>query len=290
MSWKNEDKFVIIDIGSNTIRSVLYDEDGTLSKKENIVFPSYILSDTKDGELTNHGIETLISDIKKVKEYFLPCKNFYAFATSAMRDVKNFSEVFQKIKSETGVEIDLISGETEALCDFLAIKNVSCENEGIAVDLGGGSGQVIVYQDAEIIESTSKPIGVKRVKNLFLKEIFPDSDEILKISQYIEENLSEIKGRCDTLWFMGGTLKAIDSGVKKLFKCDEITVDILDELYGFIKENSEAAQKMFYKRYEVMPTGIIVTKAICQCLGAGKIRVTEQGVRDGYVKLKILAK
>lgn len=288
MSWKNEDKFVIIDIGSNTIRSVLYDEDGTLSKKENIVFPSYILSDTKDGELTSRGVETLISDIKKVQEYFLPCKNFYAFATSAMRDVKNFSQVFEKIKSETGVEIDLISGETEALCDFLAIKNVSGENKGIAVDLGGGSGQVIVYQDDKVLESTSKPIGVKRVKNLFLEDVFPTNDEILKISRYIEENLSEIKGRCDTLWFMGGTLKAIEGALKKLFKCEEITPDILDELYAFICENTEMAQKMFYKRYDVMPTGIIVTKAICKCLGAKKIRVTDMGVRDGYVKLKIL--
>lgn len=288
MSWKNEDKFVIIDIGSNTIRSVLYDEDGTLSKKENIVFPSYILSDTKDGELTSRGLETLISDIKKVQEYFLPCKNFYAFATSAMRDVKNFSQVFEKIKSETGVEIDLISGETEALCDFLAIKNVSSENKGIAVDLGGGSAQVIVYSDDKVLESTSKPIGVKRVKNLFLEDVFPTDDEILKISRYIEENLSEIKGRCDTLWFMGGTLKAIEGALKKLFKCEEITTDILDELYAFICENPEMAQKMFYKRYDVMPTGIIVTKEICKCLGAKKIRVADMGVRDGYVKLKIL--
>ncbi len=288
MSWKNEDKFVVIDIGSNTIRSVLYDEDGTLAKKENIVFPSYILADTVEGNLTERGIFTLVDDIEKIKAYFLPCKTFYAFATSAMRDVKNFSDVFGKIKVETGIEIDLISGETEAICDYLAIRKVSGDKKGIAVDLGGGSGQVIVYQDGEVIESTSKPIGVKRVKNLFLEGVFPTDAEILKVSQYIEENLSEIEGRCETLWFMGGTLKAIDGAIKKLFKCDEITLNILDELYDFILSNPEIAKKMFYKRYEVMPTGIVVTKAICRYLGAGKIRVTEQGVRDGYVELRIM--
>lgn len=284
------EKFVLIDIGSNTIRSVLYEADGTLSKMENIVFPSYILSDTTDGILSERGILTLIDDIKKVKEYFTPCKSFYAFATSAMRDVKNFADVFERIKKETEVEIDLISGDVEAECDYLAIKNVSGEKTGIAVDLGGGSAQVIAYRDGVVLKSISRPIGVKRVKNLFVKDIFPTDEEISKINEYIKEELSGVDARNDTLWFMGGTLKAIESAVRKFFKIDTITPEVLDELYAFTRENPEMAKKIFYKRYEVMPTGIIVAKSICRCLFGEKIRVTEQGVRDGYVEMKILGK
>ena len=151
------------------------------------------------------------------------------------------------------------------------------------MDLGGGSAQVVVFDENGVKESLSMPIGVKRVRNMFCEEIFPTDAEIKKIEKYIEEQLTPIKGRCDEIWFMGGTAKAVSKAGKKLLGKDEVTPDVIDGLYDITRNNIPLLMNIFKKRYETMPVGFIVMKNICKNLGGENIKVTEVGVRDGYV-------
>lgn len=281
MSLKNADKFAVIDIGSNTIRGVLYSGGVKPSAKETITFQSHILADTKEGVLTVEGIFTLCESLLKIKKGFLDIERVYAFATSAMRDVKNFDEVYSAVKDKTGIEIDLVSGEREAEYDCLALKSIV--KKGIGVDLGGGSAQVVCFDENGVKESLSMPIGVKRVRNMFCKAITPTADEKEKIENYIREEMSSIKGRSENIIFMGGTAKAVVRAAKKLLNKGSITPEVIDELYKLTADNEKLLKNLFKERFATMPAGFIVMKCICENLGGKNITVTDVGVRDGYV-------
>lgn len=272
--------FGIIDIGSNTIRAVIYKDGRPCGDK---AMASHILHFTEDGILSDKGIADIISSLLALRAY-LGDVPIYAFATSAMRDVKNFCEVKKTVKDETEIEIELISGECEAEYDYLAIKSVCGEKSGIAVDLGGGSAQVIAFEKDGIKEAESFAIGVKRMRNAFCKNIIPEKSEISDMEKHLENELLRIDAKSDCIWFMGGTAKAAEIAAEKLFSATELTPEILDELFLAITRTPELGEKLFGKRYSTMPVGLKVMKKICELLGGKRIEVTQAGVRDGFAQ------
>lgn len=276
----NARKFGIIDIGSNTIRAVKYKDNRPCGDK---AVASHILYFTNEGILSEEGAADLISSLLQLKEY-LGDVPIYAFATSAMRDVKNFCDIKKQVSDKTGIEIELISGETEAEYDYMAIRSVCADKCGIAVDLGGGSAQVIAFDENGVTESESFAIGVKRMRNAFCKGVIPENAEILNIDAHIEKELSEIHAKSGIIRFMGGTAKAAEIAAKKLFSVSAITPEVLENIFSEICKSPELGKKLFGKRYETMPVGLKVMKKICEVLGGGEMKVCEVGVRDGYAE------
>lgn len=276
----NTRKFGIIDIGSNTIRAVKYKDNRPCGDK---AAASHILHFTNEGILSEEGAADLISSLLQLKEY-LDDVPIYAFATSAMRDVKNFCDIKKQVSDKTGIEIELISGETEAEYDYMAIRSVCTDKCGIAVDLGGGSAQVIAFDENGVTEAESFAIGVKRMRNTFCKGVIPENAEILNIDAHIEKELSEIYAKSAIIRFMGGTAKAAELAAQKLFSVSAITPEVLENIFSEICKSPELGKKLFGKRYETMPVGLKVMKKICEVLGGREIEVCEVGVRDGYAE------
>lgn len=276
----NTRKFGIIDIGSNTIRAVKYKDNRPCGDK---AAASHILHFTNEGILSEEGAADLISSLLQLKEY-LDDVPIYAFATSAMRDVKNFCDIKKQVSDKTGIEIELISGETEAEYDYMAIRSVCTDKCGIAVDLGGGSAQVIAFDENGVTEAESFAIGVKRMRNTFCKGVIPENAEILNIDAHIEKELSAIHAKSAIIRFMGGTAKAAELAAQKLFSVSAITPEVLENIFSEICKSPELGKKLFGKRYETMPVGLKVMKKICEVLGGREIEVCEVGVRDGYAE------
>lgn len=285
MSWKREDNFGVIDIGSNTVRGVVYYKKTLKTIDGSIAFKSNILEETSEGVLSYNGIKSLVDQIKKTLAYFSKrgAKRAYAFATSAMRDVTNFDEVSRIIKRKTGIEIELISGSKEAEYDYLALAEISKVKSGIGVDLGGGSAQVVVFNEEGVLESGSFPIGVKRIRNAFCQEVVPTDTELSKIEEHINAMLSGINAKNTEVWFMGGTAKAVFRASAPDAVGNSITVPDLSALYSSACADTAVLKKMFGKRYSTMPVGIQIMKMITEVFGAEKIMISEAGVRDGYV-------
>ncbi|MBO5060031.1 MAG: hypothetical protein J6C82_03870 [Clostridia bacterium] len=274
----------IIDIGSNTIRLVMYDRGKQVS---NTGLNSEIINDTKDGVLTSEGTEKLCDIISFFKEK-AGDNEIFAFATFAFRVLKNGEEVKKTIFERTGVLIDILSGEDEAKYDFYGLMSTLCENEsGIGVDLGGGSGQVFSFSDGNIEFFSSYPIGCRKVKNKFVKEKLPTSEEKIKIEQYIEEKLSGFDKKCKKLYMMGGTAKTaakLYSFLNGSENIDIIRTDKLQSLITFIEETPQRVMKNILKnRYDSMAVGIIIMEALARHTGAEEIHIKKCGVRDGYL-------
>ena len=260
-------KIGVIDIGTNTVRAVGYNTD--VKPVCETVFESNILKHTKNGILSITGIKELSLVIKKEIEFFYENKisEIYAFATSAMRDVKNFDEV----NENCDIEIELLSEEDEAMCDFLALTNELGENSsGVGIDLGGGSCQIIAFNEGKVEYFSSFPIGVKRLYNRFGKYNSQKKNEIL---EYIKNVVGDIpKGDC--LYVMGGTGKKIRS----ILKTGEFLINQLDS-EALFDENYQDK----YSAINTIPYGALVIKFMAQ----NEIKIMDCGSRDGFVVGKL---
>ena len=258
-------KIGVIDIGTNTIRAVGYNADDIKPICE-AVFESNILKHTTDGVLSFSGINDLCQVIKKEIEFFNEngISTVYAFATSAMRDVKNFDEV----KEYCEIEIELLSEEEEAKCDFYALSNELGENvSGVGIDLGGGSCQIIVFKDGKVEYFSSFPIGVKRLYNKFGK--YKST-----IFEYIEDVIKDVpKIKSKYLYVMGGTGKTIANMLGT-----EFLTNVLD--------NEMCYDGLIEMSKKTVPYGVDVISVIAKKVSAEKIRILNCGSREGFVVKK----
>lgn len=274
----------IIDIGSNTIRLVTYDKGKAVS---NFGVNSEIIGDTKNGILSEHGIDKLCSILLLLKQ---KCKNeeVYAFGTYAMRVLRNKEEVLKRAEKETGIAIDILSGKRESEYDFYGLlETLRPEESGIGVDLGGGSAQILIFDKGKLSASLSRPIGCKRVKSRFSKGKEVTKSEQVKIKEYIQKNLQLRKGKkSEKIYMMGGTAKS----ALKLYRylegknVDIIRVCDIEKILNFINETDEQTMKrLFRNRYDNIAAGIIIMREIAEFFGATSIHIKRCGVRDGYV-------
>ena len=274
----------LIDIGSNTIRLVTYNKKKCIS---NVGMSSEIIGDTKDGILSEEGIEKLCGTLSFLKEKRTE-GDIYAFGTYAVRVLKNKEDVKNTVLRKTGIEIDILSGQQEAEYDFYGLlSTIGRDESGIGVDLGGGSAQILIFDRGELLESVSCPIGCKRMKNRFAygrKATDADYEEIRK---YIDSYLSDFKDkRTDTIYMMGGTAKAAVKLYRFLsgINCDIIKTNEIIGILDFISEAEEKnLRKILKTRYDSISVGIVIMQEIANVFGAKNIFVKKCGVRDGYV-------
>ena len=277
----------IIDIGSNTIRLVIYKNGEKLS---NTAVNSEILHDTVDGHLTFEGTQKLCEAIEYLKNE-AKYVTVYAIATFAFRVLENCEEVKQEIFKKTGVKIEILSGKDEAKCDFKSLLNeIGTDKKGIGIDLGGGSGQIFTFENENLKFFDSYPIGAKKIKKIFVENVFPKDEENEKIIKYIRKYITRVDEKSDVLYMMGGTAKTalrIYSYIKGTQNVEYIETKDLGNIIEFIKEApDELIKNALRSRYDNIVCGIMVMNELAKVYEADKIYVLRGGVREGYIAMK----
>ena len=162
----------LIDIGSNTIRLVIFEFDKKTGLNEllNIKTPARLSQYlTKDLAMNNEGIEVLtktLSSFKTVADKF-EVTELHPIATAAIRRSTNRDKIIENIKKELNIKIKLIPEEEEAFYGFYAITHTTDIQDGVSVDIGGGSTEVTLFKDKKLIEAHSFPFGVVTLQRKF---------------------------------------------------------------------------------------------------------------------------
>jgi len=186
-----------IDIGTNTFRMLVSEIKNTELKK---IYIDRVVTRLGGGFSKT---ERLISDeaidrALAVLQRFAKVLNKYrvervrAVATSVVRESMNGDEFVKRVKRETGIAIELISGEKEAELTVKGVlKSVSpASNINVVFDVGGGSTEY-AYVDQGVIRSlSSTSLGVVHLAENFLKDDIPSELDIRAISQVVENVLS----------------------------------------------------------------------------------------------------
>ena len=159
----------VLDIGSNTVHLLIVDAHpgarpvAEASHKSVLRLMRYL--DT-DGSITDEGISALVSAISEAARIAASSNldDLLPMATSAIREATNGPEVIALIERETGLTLQVLSGEDEAKLTFLAVRRWYGWSAGniLLFDIGGGSLEIALGADEEADVALSLPLGAGR--------------------------------------------------------------------------------------------------------------------------------
>ena len=194
------EKLAGIDVGSNAIRllvaNVITEEDGTCPsfKKSALVrVPIRLGADSFiKGEISESNKLRMIKAMKAFKLLMSVhgVLKFYACATSAMREASNGKKIAKQIFQQTGVEIEIISGDEEAQLIFNSfdLLQLQKQQQFVVLDVGGGSTEISIFEHGQKVAARSFELGTIRIlKGKIKADIWTDFEAWIRKNVRLDE-------------------------------------------------------------------------------------------------------
>ncbi|MET0975824.1 MAG: Ppx/GppA phosphatase family protein [Leifsonia sp.] len=188
----------VLDVGSNTVHLLIVDAHPGArpipesSHKAVLRLMRYI---DEDGSITDDGVSAIlaaISDAARIAEQ-AGIDELLPFATSAIREAANGQAVLDRVESETGVALQVLSGTDEARITFLAVRRWygwSAEDV-LLFDIGGGSLEIAAGGDEYPSVALSVPLGAGRSTIGFLHDDPPTAAQMAALREHAASVLAE---------------------------------------------------------------------------------------------------
>ncbi|UBM58982.1 phosphatase [Marinilongibacter aquaticus] len=186
-------KRAIIDLGTNTFHLLLVDENDQVILKLSRA-AKIGMGGIEKGIITEEGILRGLAVLREYKveieKQQIPMDQVFAFGTSALRSAANQSEVLARFANETGIAVQVISGDREAELIYEGVKQaVEVSETSMIVDIGGGSVEFILCNARDTLWRQSFEIGGQRLMAQFFKEDPMPRGQISKMFDYFREKL-----------------------------------------------------------------------------------------------------
>lgn len=286
----------VLDIGSNTIRLLVAEVHG--AELEPLLDDSDFVRLGRDVDRTNElqpdRVDAALDSIRRLQDEARDrgAKRVLAVATSAVRDARNGTEFVERVRRETGIEVEIISGEREADLTFRgATLGVPVEEGVIVTDLGGGSAELI-YASAEsgspssIRWRTSEKLGSGRLTERFIQHDSPEEAEIKTLEAHVREVLQGLPAaEPRSLIFTGGTATHIALVAGSQGTVTQLSTEELRRVVETITSLSAAqlveAYRFREERAQVLAAGAATLEAIAHFYRPERMLITRQGIREG---------
>lgn len=295
----------VIDIGSNTIRLVVYHctinsmgrykLEQLFSGKETVGLANYVVNQTLSYEGMERACSVLLGFEKNLKS--LEIQNVSVFATASLRNVSNTKDAVDTICEKTGFLVDVLSGEEEARMDFAGASYLMPMASGGLVDIGGGSTEFVQFQEKRITKAVSMPFGSLNMFRKYVSELLPTAKEYSEIKHHVQESLKmlAVPVRADggnVLCGIGGSIRAcaklMESSLKDgAFPAKQVD-QILENLSNSKKQILNAILRAAPNRVHTIIPGMIILQTIADYFEYRSIWVSSWGVREGYLLERIL--
>ncbi|MGP6139407.1 MULTISPECIES: Ppx/GppA family phosphatase [unclassified Jeotgalibaca] len=193
------EKIALIDIGSNTIRLVIFEitEDYNLYELQNIKTPARLSQYlSEDKTMSQDGIDSLVNVLKTfvaVTEQY-DVSQLLPMATAAIRQSTNREDIVRQVAEKAGVNLQIVPEEKEAFYGSYAVTLSTETSEGVTVDIGGGSTEITYFENKEIVRYHSFPFGVVTLKQMFFDGKEHNNEKaIKKMTCFIQEQFKSLK-------------------------------------------------------------------------------------------------
>lgn len=224
-----------------------------------------------------------------------------AVATAAVRDASNQREFIERASRAAGVPVEIISGREEARLIHLGVTTVwpHPKQRIMIVDVGGGSGEIIVAENGQIGEAFSKPLGAVRLTGAFLKDDPPKPDQLARMQDFIAERLAPVIQKigvrqCDRAIATSSTAAAMVCAVNRVPRArrDEAdklraTLPQVTKLYRELCERDLEARSRVTgigpRRAQIIVPGIAVLLEVMRRFHLPALHYSTAGVREGLI-------
>ncbi|MDI1356522.1 MAG: exopolyphosphatase [bacterium] len=281
--------FAAIDIGSNAMRLLfcrVYIVDGKphFSKEELFRMPIRLGEDVfTQGKISDAKADRLVTSLRGfsdlIKAYGV--EGYRAVATSAMRDAENGQQIIDRVKNETGINLEIIDGKNEAALVFSnhIEELLNPKHAYMYIDVGGGSTELTLYYDSKVIAAKSFNIGTVR---MLLEKV--DKEEFEEMKAWLKRNTIGIH-----------PLSAIGSGgnINKIFKISgkketkHLSYERLKGIYDMLCSYTykERIERLDLKpdRADVIIPAAKIFLTVMKNADIEKVFVPQVGLSDGLV-------
>ena len=293
-------RIAIIDVGSNSARLVISHilKNGSynmiFSQKE-----ALRLSQKIDAR-GNLSSEAFAATLETMKSFAYMCKLYQAdriiaVATAAIRTAKNGTELTARVEKETGINLHIISGTTEAYISYLGVINTLNEKHGIIFDLGGGSTELILFRDRKIVNSVSLPFGSVNTTGMFNTRNTMKANVYSDLSFFLASQLSKYPWLKDAklpLIGVGGTARTVCKIIQKSKHYPSSKIHnysySVQNFKGIFKKllltNFEQRTKipgLSTERADIILAGASIINCLFEATGSKKMVVSGCGLREG---------
>ncbi len=292
-------KYAVIDLGSNTIRLVVYEETNAefhalFTQKFTAGLAAYL----QDGMMTPEGIRLICTTLQRCKmllKEFTPCTTL-AFSTAPLRNIRNTQEAIDQIYAETGYSVDVLTGLEEAYLDYYGVQRELPVESGLLFDIGGGSTEILTFahDGTGVIESV--PIGSLNLSKKHIAKLFPDKKERDAIRLQVQKSLKRHKLNhlppYETLCGIGGTARTVLQllqAMKVILPAQRtFTAEQFRKLKKFLWKKDSAAMELLTQycpdRLHTIFSGILILEILILQSRCTTVYVCKYGVREGYLR------
>ncbi len=282
--------YPIIDIGSNTVKISVLDSEHIFTAAPSYfkAVPLNLRAKVSENRLPEEAVDELCSLLAEYKKTAseLTSQPPIAFATASLRGLANQNEIIETIFHKTALKVELISGETEAYFSFLGAKGRHAVFSGCAVDLGGGSTEILTFRKNRVLHSVSMPFGCLTLYHAYFAEGGAQYEACREhIRQTLQKFAPPPAGK--TILLSGGSAKAMLKYKNTLTGKKGTTVDlyqmdeILEHFQNGPQEEKETLAHILRDRFRLIPPALCVFSEITRFYGREKVLISKNGVREG---------
>ncbi|MGE0134958.1 MAG: hypothetical protein AB7L91_13115 [Dehalococcoidia bacterium] len=294
-------RIAAIDVGSNSMRIAVIDTDGRAFLEvvqEARAVPRLIRDVREHGGLSP---VTLIRVIDVLREFVAIARaagaaDVAVVATSAVRDAANAAEVVAAVRTTLGLDLRIVPGEEEARLAFLGALHSLPVTEGVLVDLGGGSAELVSFRDRAPDGLATLQLGAVRLTDEFVFADPPPSSQLRALRKHITREIAHVG-----LGRLKGAARLVGTGgaIRNLAKIARVRYgyplphlhgyaltrarldEIADDLTAMPRAERLAVAGLNEDRADTIVAGALVIQALLEHLRADEVIVSGQGLREG---------
>jgi exopolyphosphatase/guanosine-5'-triphosphate,3'-diphosphate pyrophosphatase len=298
---EEREPLAVVDIGSNSGRLVVFrlQPGGHLDILEDARASLRLARSLRDSHaLGEAAIERTMEALRDFRAVARGAgvSRIEAVATAAVREASDRDVLLERARTEAGVELRLIGGDEEAEYGFLgAVHDLPVQN-GVTMDLGGGSMELTHFRNRRAARAWTLPLGSLRLSDLHLTIDPPTNSEIKRLRDAVVETLSEHEvppmSTGDHLVGVGGTIRNLGKIDRRraeyplpLLHGYVISVKRLGELVTYLAGRTAARRRsvpgLNPDRADSIVGGAIAAHTAAEVLGADGLMVSSRGLREG---------
>src|SRR5690554_550190 len=298
-------KVGIIDLGSNSVRLVVFEvgKNGAFRLIDDINDPIRLMENMVcDKFLNDLAMHRTIKTIKLYKKlcaaHEISANRIIGVATAAMRKAENRDHLLRLLSNSTGIKFKILSGKEECMYVYKAIANSMDINEGIIVDIGGGSTEIIKFKDKHMQNHICLPIGSIVATEKFLGKNTISPQKLHVLYNYIKNLLSEsdwlFEKKNLVLIGVGGVIRNLGKIHRNhinypLNKTHNYQIGIGDFqfVYDMLKNTDLESRKKINgiskSRTDIIVGGLAILNAIISAVSPSKLVISGFGLREGIL-------
>jgi exopolyphosphatase/guanosine-5'-triphosphate,3'-diphosphate pyrophosphatase len=296
----SEAPFAVVDIGSNSVRLVIYDR---LTRSPVSLFNEKSLcaigrNMVSTGLLDDEGSEAAVAALARFREIAGAVgARLEAVATAAVRDAKNGNTFVARARDALGAPIRILTGEEEARLASEGVLAAIPEADGVVGDLGGGSLELAFVAGGKSTVGVSLPFGPLRLMDM-------SEGRIDKARTIVDQGLEKVQGldklKGKNLYAVGGVWRNIarihmedqEHAIRVLHHYDiarEPALAFAHFLSGLSRKSLEGIASVTKRRAEAIPYGAVVLERLLKMARLERVVISAFGLREGVLFSKLAA-